>query len=309
VSAKGRTRRYELDGHSIDCTNVDRVVFPEDGITKGDVIDYYRDLAAAIVPELRDRPLTIERYTKGLAGGGFYQKHAQKHYPAWIERAVLGEKTVVEYPLCDNAAGLVYFANQGAIALHVWTSRRDAPARPDIVVFDLDPPDGRFDLVRRAARVLHDLLGEIGLPAFVKTTGSKGLHVVSPLDDEATYEGVMALCNGVARVVCARHPDELTTEFYKKDRKGRLFVDIMRNALGATFVAAYSLRGKRGAPVSAPIEWREVDDPALRADGFGLRAMRARLDQRGDLWAKLRAKPGSVADAMRALERLTRSLQ
>jgi bifunctional non-homologous end joining protein LigD len=301
VSSKGQTRSYQLDGVTVECTNVDRVVFPDDGITKGDVIEYYRDLAAVITPEVRGRPLTIERYTKGLAGGGFYQKHAQKHYPAWIERARLGGKTVVDYPICDNAAGLVYFANQGALALHVWTSRRDAPARPDVVVFDLDPPDGRFDLVRHAARVLHDILDELGLPAFVKTTGSKGLHVVAPLDGEATFDEVMALCHGVARVACARHPDELTTEFYKKDRAGRLFVDIMRNALGATFVAPYSLRGKRGAPVSAPIEWRELDDPALRADAFGLRAMRARLDARGDPWANLRAELGSVGGAALAL--------
>jgi bifunctional non-homologous end joining protein LigD len=302
VSSKGRTRSYQLAGVTIECSNVDRVVFPDDGVTKGDVIEYYRDLADVIVPELRDRPLTIERYTKGLAGGGFYQKHAQKHFPAWIERAVLGDKTVVEYPLCSSDAGLVYFANQGAIALHVWTSRRAAPARPDVVVFDLDPPDGRFDLVLRAARVIRELLGGLGLPAFVKTTGSKGLHVVAPVDGDATFDDVMALCHGVAHVACARHPDELTTEFYKKDRKGRLFVDIMRNALGATFVAPYSLRGRRGAPVSAPIEWSELDDPTLRADGFGLRAMRARLDAVGDPWANLRAEPGSVRDAARALE-------
>jgi len=302
VASRGKTRAYELDGHVIECTNVDRVVFPDDGITKGDVIDYYRDLAGAIVPELRERPLTIERYTKGLAGGGFYQKHAQKHFPPWIERAALGGKTIVEYPIVGNAAGLVYFANQGAIALHVWASRRAAPERPDVIVFDLDPPDGGFELVRRAACWLHELLGQLGLPPFVKTTGSKGLHVIAPLDGTAMFDEVMGLCGRVATLACARHPDELTLEFYKKDRKGRLFVDVMRNAPGATFAAAYSLRGKRGAPVSAPIAWSELDDPALRADGFGLRAMRARLDKLGDPWAKLRARVGSVAAALRALD-------
>jgi bifunctional non-homologous end joining protein LigD len=306
VGRRGSTRSYEIGDIVIECTNVDRIVFPDDGITKGDLIDYYRDIAEAILPELHDRPLTLERFTKGLAGGGFYQKHAQKHFPNWIERAVLGQKTVVEYPICDSTAALVYFANQGAIALHVWTSRRGVPDRPDVIVFDLDPPDGRFDLVRRAARILYELLGELGLSAFVKTTGSKGLHVIAPLDGSAAFDAVMTLCNRIARLVCARHPDELTIEFYKKDRKGRLFVDVMRNALGATFVAAYSVRGRRGAPVSAPIAWAEVDDPKLRADAITLRDIRARVE-RGDPWAKLRAKEGSVAAAARALDELERS--
>ena len=129
MASRGRTRSYELGDVTIACTNVDRVVFPEDGITKGDVIDYYRDLADAMLPELHGRPLTLERYTKGLAGGGFFQKHAQKHFPSWIERVPLGTKTRVEYPICDSTAGLVYFANQGAIALHIWASRKDEIGR------------------------------------------------------------------------------------------------------------------------------------------------------------------------------------
>lgn len=295
---------YVFGDLTIACTNVDRVMFPADGITKGELLAYYRDVAELMVPELRGRPLSVVRYTKGIDRGGFFQKHYQKHFPAWLDHVEAGSKTRVDYPIVDTPAGVVYMANQGSIEFHVWTSRKDALERPDMLVFDLDPPEGRFDLVRRAAHALRELLEPIGLPAFVKTTGSKGLHVIAPLDDTATFDEVAALTTQLGALMCRRHPDILTMEFYKKDRKGRLFVDVMRNAIGATLVAPYSLRGKPGAPVSAPIEWSDVDDPALRADGFRLRDVRASLDRRGDPWHKLRVAPGSVATAQRALDQL-----
>lgn len=287
---------------TVKCTNTDRIVFPDAGITKGEVISYYRDVADVMLPELRHRPLTIERFTKGIDKGGFFQKHAQKHYPAWIERVELGVKTRVVYPLCNTPADLVYFVNQGGFVLHVWTSRADAPSHPDELVFDLDPPEGGFELVRRTARILHDLLDELGLGAFVKTTGSKGLHVIAPLDGAAPFDEVSALSNQIAALLVRRHPELVTTEFYKKDRKGRLFLDTLRNAYGATVVAPYSLRGRPGAPVAAPIEWEELDD--IRPDGIGLRDVRARLDELGDPWSNLRARPGSIQTAAAALATL-----
>lgn len=299
--AKQATQSITLDGHAIALSHQDRVVFPESGITKGDIVAYYRDVADVMVPELRGRALTIERFTKGIEAGGFYQKHWQKHYPDWIDSVTFGGKTVVRYPIVDSAAALVYFANQGAIALHVITSRKHALHHPDLVVFDLDPPDDAFDRVRQAARILHDVLAEIGLSAFVKTTGSKGLHVVAPLDDKATFEQVHELCHALAALLTARHPELITTEFYKKERKGRLYFDTARNALGATFVAAYSLRGKPGAPVSAPLEWRELGDKKLRSSSFTLTNVRQRLDKRGDPWRDLRKHPGSAAAALKAL--------
>jgi bifunctional non-homologous end joining protein LigD len=295
---------YRFGDLAIACTNVDRVVFPDDGITKGDLIAYYHAVAAVMVPELRRRPLSIVRYTKGIDQGGFFQKHRQKHYPAWIESVTLGTKTRVDYPLCDSPAALVYFANQGAIELHVWTSRAETPEHPDLLVFDLDPPEGGFELVRRTALLLRDLLGELELPAFVKTTGGKGLHVVAPLDGRAAFDEVAALGDRISRLLCARHPGELTMEFYKKDRKDRLFLDTMRNALGATIAAAYSVRGRPGAPVSTPIEWSEVEDPALAPGRFTLRDVPRRLDRTGDPWATLRARSGSIERAAQRLDRI-----
>lgn len=287
---------------TVTCTNTDRVVFPDAGITKGDVIRYYADLAGVIVPELRGRPLTVERFTKTIEQGGFYQKHAQKHYPAWLDREELGGKTRVVYPIVNDAASLVYLVNQGGFVLHVWTSRREAPWNPDLLVFDLDPPDGGLALVRTAARLVRELLEQLGLPAFVKTTGSKGLHVVAPLDGRATFDEVGTLCARMSTLLCRLYPAQLTTEFYKKDRKGRLFLDTMRNTYGATVVAPYSVRGRPGAPVSAPIAWDELDDVA--PDQLRLRDIRARLDERGDPWRDLRANPGSIATASAALDRL-----
>jgi len=295
---------YVFGELTVACTNVDRVVFPADGITKGDVLAYYRDLADLMVPELRGRPLSVVRYTKGIAKGGFFQKHYQKHFPAWLDHVTAGTKTRVDYPIVDTAAGVVYMANQGAIEFHIWTSRKDALDRPDLLVLDLDPPDGRFDLVRRAARLVRELFEALGLPAFVKLTGSKGMHVIAPLDDAATFDEVSALGTRIGALLCRRHPEILTMEFYKKDRKDRLFVDVTRNAIGATLVAPYALRGRPGAPLSAPIEWSDVDDAALTADGIRLRDVRAWLDRRGDPWRDLRARSGSVAGAARALDRL-----
>jgi bifunctional non-homologous end joining protein LigD len=293
---------YAFGDVVIACSNVDRVMFPADGITKGELIAYYHDVAELMVPELRGRPLSVVRYTKGIDRGGFFQKHYQKHFPAWLDRVAAGTKTIVEYPIVDSAAGVVYLANQGSIEFHVWTSRKDALDRPDMLVFDLDPPEGRFDLARQAAGWLRAVLDELALPAFVKVTGSKGLHVIAPLDDAATFDEVGALATRIGALLCRRHPEDLTMEFYKKDRRGRLFMDVMRNAIGATLVAPYSLRGRPGAPVSAPIAWSELDDPALCADGIRLRDLRARLDQHGDPWRALRARVGSVAGALRALD-------
>lgn len=279
-------------------------MFPDSGITKAEVIAHYHRVADVMLPEVRNRPLSVERFTKSIAEGGFFMKHYQKHYPEWLDSVTLDTKTAVTYPVVQNTAGLVYMANQGSIAMHVGTSRCDAQDTPDLLVFDLDPPDGRFDLVRFAALEIKALCDSVDLPTFVKTTGSKGLHVVVPLDGRAMFGEAMALANRMAKILCARHPDKLTQEFYKKDRKGRLYLDVMRNALGATIIAPYSLRGKPGAPLSAPIEWEEVEDEALKANGFTLRNIRDRLEVLGDPWSNLRHREASVDDADAMLTRI-----
>lgn len=301
MAKKSSTLSIESDGHAIECTSTDRVVFPDVGVTKGDVIEYYSDMAGVMLPELEDRPLSMERFTKGLAGGGFFQKHVQKHYPDWIDRATIRGKTTVTYPIANTAASLVYFANQGALALHIATSRAKSLEHPDIIVFDLDPPDDGFEMVRKTALLTRDALKAIGLTAFVKTTGSKGLHVVVPLDGKDTYDDVHTLGHALGKQLAIEHPDFITFEFYKKDRAGRLYFDVMRNTPGATFVAPYSLRGKATAPVSTPIEWDELSDKSLRADKYTLQNVRERLAKDGDPWKGLRKKPGSAKKALSKL--------
>lgn len=289
---------------TVTCTNVDRIMFPDSGIKKSEIIHYYFTVADFMLPEIEQRAISVERYTKGIDSSGFFQKHYQKHYPAWLDSEELGTKTKVVYPIIDSTAGLVYLANQGSIAFHIWTSKRDQPDYPDLLVFDLDPPEGRFDLVRDTALILRELFEELGLPPFVKTTGSKGLHVVASLDGRATFGEVSQFCNRIAKILVARHPDKVTQEFYKKDRKGRLFLDTLRNALGATLIAPWSLRGRPGAPISMPIGWDEVEAPGLAANGFKLRDIKRRIDHHGNPWEKLRASPASLDDAEAALERL-----
>ncbi|HEY4181255.1 MAG TPA: non-homologous end-joining DNA ligase [Kofleriaceae bacterium] len=288
----------------VDVTHPERVVFPSSdssaGITKGDIVAYYALVADAVLPEVIDRPLTLERYTKSIVEGGFYQKHAQKHYPAFVERVTLGGKTKVTYPVVTDRESLLYLVNQGGFVLHIWSSRRATPMQPDALIFDLDPPEGRFDLAREVAVKTKALLDEMQLPAFIKTTGSKGLHVVVPLDGKDDYGDAGQLISALAKILVQRHPDLVTLEFYKKDRGGRLYLDLGRTAPGATFVAPYSLRGRPGAPVSAPIEWSEL--ATVTPDGITLRDVPHRLE-RGDPWAALRANPANATDVLRALLR------
>jgi bifunctional non-homologous end joining protein LigD len=279
---------WEIHDVSVKLTNVERVMFPDAGITKREVLEYYRDIAEYMIPEVRDRALSIERYTKGIDVGGFFQKHWQKHYPAWIRSAELGSKTVVRYPIADTPAALVYFANQGGIAMHIWTSRTTAPEYPDLLVFDLDPPDGRFDLVRFAAIEIKALCDSIDLPTFVKTTGSKGLHVVVPLDGRALFGEAMALANRMAKILGARHSDTLTQEFYKKDRKGRL-PGVMRNALAPDHRAVRPAENQaRRCPRRSSGRSRYE---SLKAQ-FTLRNIRERLAL-GDPWSNLRHRVAS----------------
>jgi bifunctional non-homologous end joining protein LigD len=287
---------YVFGDITVAITHGERELFP--GIAKQDVVAYYHRVADTMLPELEDRALTMERFTKSVAAGGFFQKHVQKHYPEWIERATLGTKTKVTYPICNSAAALVYFANQGGVAFHIWPSRATSPDHPDLVVFDLDPPDGKFELARQVAQRLRGELDALDLPSFIKTTGGKGLHIVVPTDGKATFDEVQDLCGAIAKRMSSKHPELVTMAFHKKDRGGRLYFDVMRNALGATFVAPYSLRGKPGAPVSTPIEWDELDEPDMRGDRFHMRDLAKRLDDHGDPWAKLRKHAASVSAAL-----------
>lgn len=262
------TRKIQAGRRTVEVSRPEKVLFPEDGITKADLAEYYRTVASRMLPHLRGRPLMLERHPDGIGGkaSGFMQKDIPEHFPDWIHRAELPkEDGTVTHVLCDDTATLVYLADQGCLTPHRWLSRADRPDHPDRLVFDLDPAGDDFPPVREAAVWLHELLDELELPSLLMTTGSRGLHVVVPLDRRAPFDDVRAFAAEVADVLTSRHPDRLTTAARKKNRGDRLYVDIQRNAYAQTAVAPYAVRARPGAPVAAPIAWDDLDDPDLDA--------------------------------------------
>jgi bifunctional non-homologous end joining protein LigD len=278
------------------------VLFPDDGITKGDLAAYYAMVAPVMLPHICDRPVTLERYHRGIAEPGFFQKNVAKGAPEWLQLVEVPKRDgVVHHPLVCDARSLEWLANQNCITPHVWTSRVPHLDRPDLCVFDLDPSRDEPLVLRDTALALRDLLLELGLPTWVKTTGSKGYHIVVPLDGEADFEEVGRFAYAVAQLLVRRDPDHLTQEFAKADRGGRIFIDTGRNGYSATFAAPYAVRAKLSAPVSAPCTWEELERGDIGPQTFTLRSMEPRLGEVGDLWADLRARACSLLGAMEQL--------
>ena len=286
-------------------THPDKVLFPEDGITKGELAAYYEAVAPLMLPHLRGRPVTLERYPSGIGAKGFWQKDVSRGFPEWLERVEVPKKGgVVHHPLLDDARALLWAANQNSITLHVWPSRVPAVDRPDVCVFDLDPSKDDPGTAREAALTVRALLDELGLRSWVKTTGSKGFHVIAPLDGRAGFDEVAAFAHRAGALLVERHPDRLTQEFLKADRGGRVLVDTGRNGWSATFAAAYAVRARPGAPVSAPCAWGEVERGEVEPRSFTLRTMPARIAAAGDPWADLLACRQPLGDAAERLTRL-----
>jgi bifunctional non-homologous end joining protein LigD len=280
-------------------THPDKVLFPDDGITKGDLAAYYEAVAPSMLPHIRARPITMERYPSGLGKKGFLQKDVSKGFPEWLERAEAPKKGgTVHYPLVSDVRSLLWLANQNCITPHVWTSRAPNLYRPDICVFDLDPSDDEPGVLRSVALALRDLLAELDLPSWVKTSGSKGFHLVVPLDSARRTHEVAAFAAAVAERLVGRDPEHLTLEFSKAERGGRILVDTRRNDYGATFAAAYAVRAKAGAPVSAPCTWEEIEGGKVGPQTFTLRNMPERLAEVGDVWADLPQQARSLQRPM-----------
>jgi len=277
----------------------EKPLFPDDGITKGDVATYYESVAPLMLAHLSGRPVTMERYPAGIAKPGFIQKDVSKGFPKWLERVETPKKNgTVHYPIIRDVRSLLWLANQNCITPHVWPSRLPDLDRPDLCVVDLDPAGDDAEGVHAAALAVRDLLDELGLSSYVKTSGSKGFHVVVPLDATESFESVWRFAHGVGAILVKRHPHALTQEFIKADRAGRILVDTGRNGYGATFAAAYAVRPKSGAPVSAPCTWDEIERRAVAPRSFTLRNMERRVDEKGDLWANVGSRSQNVASAL-----------
>lgn len=290
-------------------THPEKVLFPavngEPAITKGELAGYYEAIASVMVPHIRRRPITMERYHRGVGAPGFFQKDVSKGFPPWLERVEVPKKGgTVHHPIVTDARSLLWLANQNCITPHVWTSRDPDLYHPDVCVFDLDPSIDRPAELRVASLQLRDLLDELGLPSWAKTSGSKGIHIVVPLDGKMEMGKVAQFAHAVGALLVRRHPDTLTQEFHKVDRRDRILVDTGRNGYSATFAAPYAVRAKPGAPVSAPCTWREIETGAAGPQTFTLRGMAARVAELGDLWSDMRRSRRSLKGPIERLERL-----
>ncbi len=266
-------------------THPDKVLFPEDGITKGELAAYYEAIAPVMLPHLRGRPLTMERYPAGIGGQGFWQKDVSKGFPDWLERVEVPKKDgVVHHPIVIDVRSLLWTVNQNTITHHVWSSRLPDLERPDVCVFDLDPSTDDVAAVRAAAIGLRDLLQKLTLPSWIKTTGSKGFHIVVPLDGKTTIGQAARFAHAVGEFFVSLSPEALTQEFNKADRRGRIYVDTGRNGYHSTFAAAYTVRARRGAPVSAPCTWTEVERGEVEPATFTVRNIVERVRNIGDVW-------------------------
>ena len=288
-------------------THPEKVLFPDAGITKGELASYYETIAPVMLPHLRRRPITMERFHRGIGSPGFFQKDVVRGFPEWLERVEVPKHGgTVHHPIANNTRSLLWLANQNSITIHVWPSRTPNLYNPDICIFDLDPSkEDDVGTLVKAALNLRDLLSELGLPSWIKTSGSKGFHIAVPLDGKSDFGAVARFAHMVGKISVQRDPDNLTQEFSKVDRGGRILVDTGRNGYSATYAATYTVRAKPGAPVSAPCTWEELEKGNLGPRTFTLRTMAQRVSDVGDLWADLLKKKRSLKSPIERLQKLS----
>lgn len=288
----------------ISASRPDKVMFPEAGLTKADLVDYYRRIAPAMLPYLKDRAITLRRFPDGIGEEGFFQKNTPDYFPDWVPRIrQKKEGGTVDYVGIDSAAALAWVADQGTIELHAALSRAGHPGRPDQIIFDLDPPDDDFSKVQEVAAALRDLCEAKEIPVFVKTTGSRGLHVLIPVDDsrEGDFDEARGWARNLAERVAEKHDTLATIEQRKDKRGGRVFVDYLRNAYGQTAVAPWSLRARAQAPVATPLDWAEALAADMKPDKYTLGNVFRRLPQKDDPWAGIWKNAPALADLRKAL--------
>ncbi|MGW4568313.1 non-homologous end-joining DNA ligase [Streptomyces sp. NPDC004561] len=303
----GDARAIRAGRRTVEIRRPGKVLFPGRGgareYTKADLADYYQCVAPYLLPHVRGRPLMLERCPDGIDGQRFMQKNVPEHYPDWITRAeVAKEGGTVTHVVCDDTATLLYLADQACLTLHRWLSRTDRAGgldHPDRLVLDLDPPGDDFAPVREAAAWLRELLDQLGLPAAPMTTGSRGLHLVVPLDGRHGFDEVRQFAHDLAELAAAQHPERLTTAVRKDDRGGRLYLDVQRNAYGQTVVVPYTVRARPGAPVAVPLAWEQLDDPGLDARRWTVAD--AVEQARSDPWAGLPVRGRGLGPARRRL--------
>jgi len=291
--------------HDVKITHPDRVLFTDPTITKEQLIAYYHRIAPIMIPYMRNRPLSMKRFPEGIHAEGFFQKDAPDYFPDWIKRFGIEkeDKTkVVHHVLCNDAATLVYLANQAMITPHLWLSTTKNIHTPDLLIFDLDPPSAQaFDLVKEVAFLLKELIERVGLVPFVKTTGSKGVHVTVPIKTELPFDDVRTFARALATQLAHEQPDTTTVEVRKEKRKGRVFIDYLRNAWAQTAVSPYAVRAKKDAPVATPLQWQELQR-IQSAQAYTITNIFRRLAQIDDPWKDMAKQAQSIKKAAQAMK-------
>ena len=292
----------KIGRRTITVTHPGRVVFPDSGITKGEVVEHYRRVSRWMLPHVRGRPVSMQRVQGTIDDSVFFQKNIGGHFPDWIRRVTVPKSGgTVTHVVCDDAATLVYIANQGSITPHVWLSTVDHLDRPDRMIIDLDPGSGGVADARFAARLAREVLTEAGLAPHLLATGSRGYHIVMPLKPVDDFEEVRRVAFALAEAMVRRAPDRVTTEFHKVDRGDRLFLDCNRNAWAQTAVPAYAVRPRSGAPVAAPLSWDELD--TAEPNGWHVRTIGGRLESVPDPWAGFTRRARTLDKARKWLSR------
>jgi bifunctional non-homologous end joining protein LigD len=285
-------------------THPEKVLFPDDGITKGELADYYKMIAPLMLPHIIRRPVTMERFPAGIGKKGFIQKDVSTGFPGWLQRVEVPKKDgVVHHPIVTDSESLLWLVNQNCITPHVWTSRTPEVYYPDICVFDLDPSVDNPQMLRDAALAVRDLLDQFGLPSWLKTSGSKGFHIVVPLDGKTNMGDAARFAHTVGALLVQRDPKIFTQEFHKVDRGTKILIDTGRNDWSETHAAVYAVRARPGAPVSAPCTWEELESGNVGPQTFKLRNMAVRIEQVDDLWKDMRRRRRSL---QRAVMKLTK---
>jgi DNA ligase D len=281
----------------VELSRLDKVFWPEEGLTKGDLIEYVRAVSPQFLRNLRNRPLTVIRYPDGIERGSFYQKQTPDYAPSWVRTVSLpadsarGKRSEVRYALCNDQRTLVWLANQASIEYHPWLSRVDRIERPEFLIMDVDPPAGRFDLGVRTALVTREVLQRNGIESAAKTSGAKGVHLYVPLQRRYHYGDVSRVAFALAAQAAEAEPDLITIEFRKKERGDRVFLDATRIGPGKHVVAAFSPRARPGATVSFPVPWKDLE--SVSPQDFTIRSVPGLLDSR-DPWQDLMPSPQSL---------------
>jgi len=290
-----------IDGRDIEITHPDKQLFP--GITKKEFVTYYHNVAPLMLPYIQHRPVTMRRFPGGITEDGFYHKDIPDHFPEWIQRETIKKKSggTTTYVICHDAASLVYVANYDCITPHVWLSTIEHIKRPDRLIFDLDPTQEDIPLLKETALQLRDLLTSCGLTPYIMTTGSRGFHIVVPIQPDASFDTARSYASRVTEYMAEQNPHTVTTALRKEKREGRIFLDINRIAYGQTGVAAYAVRAREDAPVATPIRWDELQRDELHPRSYTIANILRRMGQMEDPWKDMMHHQASVSRAEKQL--------